>query len=340
MGETSLELLARVLQLPMPTKIFGIHQSDIIIRTALESALEDMRAHPELLDSCFENLRQDPLTNRTYGVKEIEQIKQWFVKSQIPVLMTPTIDESRCPCLSIALLGSDEAVNEATLGDVNGEASGEGTDDQWQFIAHELKLQSYDRLTGTIVFKEVPMSDGYALAKTQYVIDRNGGQHLILEVLSPTSVQIRAGVIADFRGAGIKQMRPTRGTDIESSSFRENYRIGVHVLGEPKQLMWLHTIVVFALLRYKEILLEARGFERSTFGSTDFVRDMQFDPQFAFSRYVTISGYVRQYWPKAVKGRVDVIDSGGIEIASNREAEPKDPEDMWTTIKDDPTSSA
>jgi hypothetical protein len=56
------------------------------------------------------------------------------------------------------------------------------------------------------------------------------------------------------------------------------------------------------LLRYREELLEARGFERSAIGSDEFIPDAQYleGKENVFSRYIRVSGNVRQSWPKYI----------------------------------------
>jgi hypothetical protein len=91
-------------------------------------------------------------------------------------------------------------------------------------------------------------------------------------------------------------------------AFRETYRIGVHVHGEPMVLTWLYSIVKFALLRYKQALLEARGFERSSITWAPFAKNEAFGRENYWTRFCSITGYVRDYWPKALNE--SVLSSG------------------------------
>ena len=72
-------------------------------------------------------------------------------------------------------------------------------------------------------------------------------------------------------------------------------------------MTYLHSILVFALLRYKQSLLEARGFERTSLSSSDLRRDDETLPEVLYSRYVTLTGYVRQAWPKSTNPRIGAI---------------------------------
>ena len=98
--------LIQDLELPLPqtlTRIKGIHQSDVVIRSALEAAFADIRANPWLMDYIFASLPQDNLTWRTYGEKSVQEAKKWFLNTNIPILVTPTLNELRAPSITITL---------------------------------------------------------------------------------------------------------------------------------------------------------------------------------------------------------------------------------------------
>jgi hypothetical protein len=83
--------------------------------------------------------------------------------------------------------------------------------------------------------------------------------------------------------------------------------VGVHVHGEPVYLTYLHSILIFILLRNRETLLEQRGLERTKLASTEASRNAFFDRENVFSRYVNVSGFVRQYWPKRIVPRITSV---------------------------------
>ena len=295
-------------QLPLPpqnTLILGIHQSDIIIKSALEAALLDMtQVNPWVLDYVFAGLPQDTLTAKKYGQTLRQTAKDWLRKTNVPVLLNPTVDELKAPCISIQLVSSQEVEGEATTGDTHAFAF-EGNSESWPDLTTPLTVSAWNPLTGVLTFAALPAD--IFLAPGMSVRDANGGTHLIQDVTDDTTCVLTPGTMADFRGAALKPGQPAWLTAVESSSFRETYRVGVHVGAEAAQCIWLHSAVVMALLRYKEVLLEARGFERSTFQSTDLERNTIAEAELLFSRFVNVTGYVRQYWPKVVAGRIDAV---------------------------------
>jgi hypothetical protein len=307
----------RALELPIPstlTRIVGIHQSDIIIRSAIVAALADLRANPFLLNYVFASLPQDTLTWKEYGEKDLQQARNWFLRTNIPVSVLPRFDESKFPQITIELVESAEVAPEATLGDVNYETGENSTDNSttWPVLSSKFTPASYDMETGTVVLPSEP--DGISIFAGMYLVDRKGRSHEIHDVTSQSEFSIAPGTIADFRGSVLKGANPGWKVSVESSSFKESYRIGIHVQGEPAHLSWLHSIVQFALLRYKQVLMEGRGFERSTFSSSQISRAEWSEAENVYSRYITITGHVRQFWPKTITQAIDGVQLDGLQV--------------------------
>lgn len=295
------------LELPLPsqlTRVYGIHQSDIVIASAIRVALADIRANPALLDWVFASLPQDPLTWKEYGMKSVQAAKDWFLKTDIPVVTNPAFNELKAPVITIALKESTEATNESTTGDTHSEPI-EDNDTTWPALCTPFTPVSYVPATGTVVLSAAP--DGFYLAAGMFIVDKGGKAYEITNVINDVTFTITTESVPDLRDCVFKSSRPYFKVAIESSSFREVYSIGIHAPAEGVYCTWLHSIVVMALLRYKQVLLEARGFERSTISSTDFEMNPAFEGQPVYSRYINISGYVRQYWPKNVSIKTDAV---------------------------------
>lgn len=328
-------LLIKSLELPLPpsmtTEALGIHQSDVIIRTAIIAAIADLRANPWLLDYVFASLPRDDRTMKDYGEKEVQRAKEWFIKTNIPVFMVPRMDEAKVPCITIKLLDSQEA--EVTLGDVHYQEK-EDNDAQWPALCKPFTPNKYNSATGIMVVPDA-VHDAVVIAPGMVVVDNIGKSHEILETFADGSFLIKQGTIADFTNAVIKGSKPAYVTRLESVSYRESYQIGVHCAGEPVYLTWLHSIVVFILLRYKQSLLEARGFERSVFSSSDFDRNEMFEAEMVFSRYLNVTGYVRQYWPKDINPKITSFDPLPLRVIGGEKLPEGDPNDaMWIGDQD------
>lgn len=285
----------------MKTEAQGIQQSDIIIRAAIMAAIKDMRANSYLLDYVFASLPDDELTAKEYGEAEVEKAKDWFLHQEIKVFLNVNVNSVTFPCISIALANSVE--DDTTLGDVHYQPI-ENTDREWPTLAGPATPTSYDPVTGTVVFADGAL-DGLIVAPNMLLCDTAGNQYKIIEVPDyDGTFTIAPGTAVDLTNAVIRPQRPAFITEIESASYRETYSLGIHVDSEPVHATYLHSIVVFALLRYKQALLEGRGYERTSLSSSDLRRDEETLPENVYSRYIQVSGFVRQAWPKITKPKV------------------------------------
>jgi hypothetical protein len=300
-------MLVKAIQ-PVPpemTEALGIHQSDIVIRSALIAGIADLRANPWLLKYVFASLPRDEMTMADYGEMEVSRAEEWFLKTDIPVFMTfKGIDDLKFPCISIALQESTEA--EATLGDVH-YVPLEQTEAEWPVLAGPFRPAAYNPGAGLMKIPAQALN-GIILAPGMVIIDGTGRAHSVLGVVDDDTISIAPGTVADFSEAMLKGSKPQLVTALESISVRETYQIGLHAHGEATHLTYLYSIVAFILSRYKETMLEARGFERSTVAWSNFQLN-QLLPENVYSRFCTITGYVRNYWPKLATQTIDAVSS-------------------------------
>jgi hypothetical protein len=296
-------LLVRALDIPLPsnmTEALGIHQSDVIIRSCIVAGIAAIRAEPWLLDYVFASLPKDSMTMAAYGEKEVDNAKKWFLQTDIQVLMDYTPTEAKLPAISIQLVESTEQEN--TLGDIHYQPQ-EDTNTNWPILFGSFRPVAYSASAGVMKLPPVDTSS-LVLNTDMYIVDTIGKSYPILEVLDDSTIRIKAGIVADFSSTSVRFSKPIMVTRLESLSFKETYRLGCHTTGEPVHLTYLHSILTFVLLAYKEVMLEARGFERSVISSGEFVRNDALDVELAYSRSITITGYVRNYWPKMTQPRI------------------------------------
>lgn len=318
-------LFAKALELPLPeslTATDGIFQGDVIIRGAIVRAIADLRSKPGLLRHVFGSLPKDPVTCREYGEQEIDRAKEWFKKTKINVLMDYRVDQNTSfPCITISMLSSTEA--EQTLGDIHYQPFID-IDSEWPDMTEKFSPVLYSEGTGIMEIPET-IANQVVISDGMMVIDRHGNAHEILEVIDDVSFMIKAGTIADFNDASIRGARPAYTMALESMRYFEKYSIGCHAIGDPIILTYLHSVVVFCLLAYKQVLLEARGFERTAVNSSGFQMNDTLTPENVFSRYIELSGYVQQVWPKGIHPRVTSVSVDTIGLVGVQNSTHVDP---------------
>lgn len=292
----------------MSTSLIGIFQGDIIIRTAIIEAFRDMKANEWVLDYVFSSLTQDALTAKEYGQREIDKAKRWFIETNIPVVMASTrIDDIQMPCVTIAQLESNETENQ--LADLDAVVT-QSSNSDWPVLAGPFAAAPYDSATGAITLPNDLPNYINAAVVTQSKV------HPILKVIG-NKVYIATGITDNFNNMKIRPYNSKTGsTDsfaikVEAANFSESYLIGCHSNGEAYQTVYLHSLLTFAILRYRQSLLEARGFQRSIINSTNLQQEPMFDTDIVYSRYVKLNGIVRNYWPKEKGQLVSHMDFGG-----------------------------
>ncbi len=291
----------------MSTEAIGVFQSDIIIRTAIIAALKDIRENPWLLDYVFRSLADDTISNSVYGEKEIAQAKKWFLATEVPVFMSTRLDEVKLPCISINLMEAAEA--EETHSDQN-YITHEDSDSDYPVLIGPFSPDSYDVVTGIMIISNKDLV-GTDLSVGMVVVDADGVKFPITDVLDTNTIVLTPGVDGDFSKTLIKSLTSSLTITLESMQFRETFQIGCHVQGESFFLTYLHSILVFCLAgRYKQALLEARGFERSTISSSQFLKNDQLGVENAYSRFINITGYSRMVWPKFIGTKITKVVTG------------------------------
>ena len=291
--------------MPDKTKILGIFQGDVIVRTAIIEGMRRLYSDPDLLHSVFESLAQDDMTLKEYGESQIKQAQRWFLENKVPVHLSVRVANMNLPCITIALRDSIEA--DQTHGDVNYETQ-ESTVGDWPPLTKPFTPTSYSTITGMMQLPQDTCAD-VIVAPGMYIVTRNGNQYVILDELDDGLIAIQPGTIDDFTGCVLKGAQTKYVTTIESVTFKETYEIGIHTQGEPVNTIYLHSIIKFLLLKYKQDLLEARNFERTTLASSDLRRNMEMENELAFDRFITMTGFCRQWWPKKKSERIQVINS-------------------------------
>jgi hypothetical protein len=281
-----------------PSDALGIFQADVIIRSAIIAGIRDVLANDWLIDYVFSSLNRDGLTVNDYGQNEIDNAKKWLKNIDIDdvVVMDTYNGDIRFPRITIKLESSTEEEN--TLGDVHYVAL-EQMADPWPDLVLPFTPTSYSPVTGTMV---VPSSipNLLELSTSMVLVTRAGVPYAVTDVTADDTLVLTAGVNDDFSNCTIRSVIPGMIRHMESAAFHETYVIGCHVHGESVYLTFLHSLLCFVLLRYRQTLFEGRGFEASHFSSTDFAKSEQFEPENVYSRYISLTGIVRQYWPKQI----------------------------------------
>lgn len=319
-------------------------QGDVVIKTAVELILEDMRKNPWLVEDCFRALIENPYLKDRYGMKEIQNAKDFINNNDIPVYLHSRIDKQDFPCITISINSGSEAEDLATLGDLDyivEEYKPSEIGKTIPFILKPFQPVSFNSSTGII---EVPtnMTEYKYVDRGMYAINPETGEgYEIIEKAGDNGFRVAEGAEFTDKIAVIPQYGIWRARR-ERIQSRYSYNIGCHVHGSPSTLIFLFDIIKYGLLRYRESLFEANGFNLSTLQFSDLLKNNAFGEENIYSRWITLKGIVEESWvkgPKRVIETIDLHDSrenvSGLTVAAGKAPDSLDlTEEPWFSVED------
>jgi hypothetical protein len=322
-----------------------IFAGDVIIKTAIELGLEDLKKSPWIIDDIFSDFIENPYLAQKYGMKEIQRAKEFFFNNKIHIFMHHRIDKEEFPCVTIGVGSSSEDKSLATLGDQSVNVQDLDPDKINQpltFIIPEFTPNSYVSSTGTMT---LPSSDNFQyVSEGMILVDLDTGSgYIVRSKKAGNKIVITAGTELSGDRYAIAPKYQFYRARAERIISQETYNIGCHAHGDPSTLLFLYAIVKYSLLRYREGLLEYNNFQLSTISSSEMVENQSFGADNVFSRYITLTGQVEESWLKTPFRVIEAVDikeedgSSGIKICANEvtiEGSEESENDLWTTIKE------
>lgn len=311
---------------------FGIYPTDIIIRSAVQEAFDELRREPWLMEFAFQALLSDELTVKQYGAKLVEAARDWILENNIKITLGYKINNIAIPHIAIWLGDQQEA--EATTGDVHDVPS---ESIPWIMAVKPLMTftaAAFDRATGVITLPAGKSTT--AMFAGMHVLDKSRGRNFeILEIVDGQSFRIAADQDINLTGAQIVNRDQLWRVNLESIVNRETFNIDVVVQGDSVKCIILYGLLRWALNRGKQRLLEARGFERSQLSGSGIMIAADGDnaAQILFKRTLTITGFTREYWPKDVRAPIQGL-TPHLDVPSGVQLQVPEEEDDpgWGTI--------
>lgn len=335
----------------------GIFQGDILIKTAIELGLDDMRKNPWLIDHILSDLTQINYVSDKYGQKQIDACKEWFANNQVDIYMRLINDKDRMPCVTIMSDQSSEKPEMKTMADQSTETVillPNQINKPIPYVMKPFTPISYDPSTGTITLD--PNTKGFdGIAPGMILVNPDTGEGFNILDFKSSAILIEPGIQFSAARVAVVPKHQFYEARVEHTFFEETYQIGCHAHGDPQVLLWLHSIVLYSILRYRESLLEANGFAESVVNSSGIMaNDSYTGPggEMAFTRLITLSGQVENSWIKSPRRFIETIGlkgkplpgsnaskgyRGGIQIISNLNTPDfiDQSNELWTTVEDD-----
>lgn len=334
----------------------GVFQGDVIIKAMIDLGIEEMRKNPWLLDHAFESLMQNKYVAAKYGQKQIDAAKEWLANNQIGVFLKPRNDKDQPPMVTIIPLPSNEKSEMKSMGDMSTERRILLPNDIGKpipFVVKPVAPLGLDIPNGLVMLSINTPGIDVVVPGQVLVNPANGTGYIIQGVIgvdeNTIAIEIEPGTpVPDATELGVVPEYQYYEARVEHTFNQETYSIGCYAHGDVQNLIFLHTIVYYAIMRYRQTLLEGAGFAESVVSSGELSDDTLFQGpggEESFVRFITLTGQVEQTWIKAPQRYIESIllkdnsggITGGIKILTNEPTpENINPHDEnWFTVEDE-----
>jgi hypothetical protein len=268
------------------------------------------------------------------GKSNINAMQEWFLNNNVEIYMRPRKDKDILPCITIFQNNSNEKPEMKHMADLSAETIILLPQEIGRPIAYIVKPfvpTGYDPSTGLITFGDDVV--GFQnVTPGQILVDPDKGEGFIIQNINGEGLYIEPNIRLDASRLAIVPKYQYYVARIEHIFASESYTVGIHAHGDPQALIWLHTIALYTILRYKESLLEANGFSESVINSGEIMEDPNYEGpggEEAYVKIITITGQVEQTFIKAPHRVIEIAEltdrvncddyTGGIKIISNTE---------------------
>lgn len=309
----------------------------------IELGLEDISKNQWLLDDILGDTLSNPYLRERYG-SQIASCKEWLSNNRINIFLSEQqADRMEFPAITIELGASNEKVDMKHMADLSTEYATFVPNDINKPIPYVLAptAGSYNSSTGVFSFN----SDVNINAVSQgmiLVFPQTGLGYIIQGVTNFNQVNLLPNLEIPAGNYGIIPKYQVYQSRVGHTFMAESCRITCHG-NDVQTLLWLHSITVYSLLRYRQVLLEKDGFAESLITSGKIYANADYSDagQVIWSRDIEVTGQVEERWWIQPHRYIENVAfgnangyQGGIKIISNLTdiADPNLNEVNWSAL--------
>lgn len=288
----------------------GFTLPDVVVESVIRDGLSDLEANPTKIDYVFADMLK-AYALRKYGQAEIDRIKALIASKEIAVVHSFHEAAAKAPAFSIQLGSDMDSEKHAHLSDFEADIQEElmGADlDPFKKI-DPLTPTAYDPVTGKVsVSDAVDMS----LAARGYIYeDGDGTEFELIGGISNTTGNkfffIQKGVSPNIIDPGlIKSFINTQQYEEKGVINDVQILVGVHSK-EALLTKYLYILLKYFFLSRKNSLINRRYITSAIQGS-DFTRDMAYQGDQVFTRFLTLKGRVEDTFRAEDVDQIDQVE--------------------------------
>lgn len=299
---------------------------DIRIKSMIELGLEDISKNPWLLTDVLGDTLGNPYLRERYG-SQIDSCQQWLANNRINILLSERDDKDEFPCIIIDIGTSNEKLEMKHMADLSVEKRMLTPNFINKPIPYVIRPIPgiYNSTTGVFTFNDADVNLITVAPEMVLVDPVTGTGYIVQSVIGANQLQLLTGLSLTAANYGIIPHYQNYEARVGHTFMEEVYKISCHAMDQ-QSLLWLHSIAVYSLLRYRQTLLEADGFAESNIQSSRMYPNQDYsDPgQVIWSRDITLKGQVENRWimqphrfiEQTIIGNNDGF-TGGLKILSN-----------------------
>ena len=316
---------------------------DIRLKTMIELGLADVTKNQWILNDILGDTLGNEYLRERYG-SQIESCKQWLTNNRINIFMSARDDKMEFPCVTIEMGTSNEKPDMKHMGDLSTESVILYPNNINKPIPYVLKpvSGSYDPTSGIFSFSTAVDLNNVSPGMVP-VDPATGNGYVIQSVTVANQVNLLTNLSINAKSYGIIPEYQYYETKIGHTFMQEPYKITCNAMDQ-QSLLWLHSIVVYSLLRYRQALLEKDGYAESVISSSKMFPNPDYSDagQVIWSREIDITGQVENRWynqPHRIIENIAVGNGngyeGGVKIISNITDTSENLSDVnWSTLQD------
>lgn len=307
---------------------------DLILEAVIRDGLANLTKNQKIIDDIFSSLTEN-YNRRKYGISELDKIKKLITTTQVNVVHSYSEITANLPCYSIQLGSDVEAKNLARIGDFNADVREDLTDPTDiadLIVLDSIVVEAYDPLSGKVSVSNG--SDLDAIHPNLIFVDGSGAEFPIRAGVSNSDdtkfffIDKKQTVnISDF--CHIKSALNFTQFEVNGVTSDVQIMVGVHTK-DALTTKYLYTMLKYFILSRKPDLIN-RNFILASYQGSDFTRNMEYQGDIVFNRFLTVTGKVEDSW----KGSdVELIDNIEIQtLVDSPEASANDLNEGNFTVK-------
>lgn len=287
----------------------GIFPTDVFLRTLIEESIEDIKKNLWLIDHILWDFTHNEFLKQKYGQKQVDACKTWIANNNINIFHQYVKDKEKFPALVITLGSSQEHQEYRTLSDVDVETINLAPTEVGQKIPYIVTPFTPVGFNPSMGIVQTPIgTDISAVSAGMVLLNPITGTGTPVLSINGQNIIVQSGLELDASQLAIVPQFRYFQSRLGRSFFQESWNLTC-ASNDVSTLLWLHAIIVYTLLRYREFMEHNGVLEVTNLASTDI-----FNADFSnaageeiYCRQISISTKCEQKFVRGLHKKIESV---------------------------------